>query len=317
MFVRRYAPIAGIIGAALLTSISGVAAVAATPAHVRVFQLNMCMWGSNIYNPAHPADSCFPNQFHPGDAGYEPAETQMAEAKRQSVISRVRDFQPDAVTISEGCRADVVAIAAGLRNLGLPYAYQAFETGRGNGASGYGTAARQCTVGRGDSVNAILVKGTSGSVTAGYFEAGPSYYGYRSFVCAVLGSGVRVCTAHLSLTTQNDGGYYHNPAECSVLRTLLDQSTYPTVFAGDVNRKAANQHCAPDRYWGLKDLDWAAGDRTPQSGLQHIYYSRQFTRDSCGEVHVVGHTDHKGFLLDLVATSQPSAGKDCGIREIR
>lgn len=75
------------------------------------------------------------------------------------------------------------------------------------------------------------------------------------------------------LLTQTEANIQHNAVECGVLRSMLDASTYLPVFAGDVNRKPAGDHCAPARYYGLKDIEWSSTDRTATSGLQHIYWS--------------------------------------------
>jgi hypothetical protein len=281
--------------------------------------MNMCMWGAKYYvkTSGSGADTCFPDPYVWKDgsgklhfeAGYTEAEESVAAEKRQTVINHVTKFEPDAVTIAEACKDDLHQIVVALRASGLNYTFISFETGRGSGSEG-----RKCSAGRGLAVNGIIAHGfQSGSKEAAYFET----HGYRSWVCGRVTSGVRVCTAHLSLPGQDWGGYYHQPIECAKLRDELASTNAPTVFGGDVNMNEPAQNCAPGTFWGLQDLELDPKDRTPQSGLQHVYYSPHFSRgETCGEVHVVKHTDHKGLLLDLVGVPAPTQGKACAWRDV-
>lgn len=291
----------------------------AAPQQLRIYQLNMCMWGAKYYVKDNQtgADTCFPDPYVSQDAngklhyksGYTAKEQSIAALKRQSVVDQVTDTQPDAVTVNETCKGDVEKIVTALRADGLDYTFKSYEAGRGTGSE-----PRPCSVDRGPTVNAIIAHGfVAGSKQGGYFETG----GYRSWVCAKLPSDVRICNAHLSLAKQDWGGVYHQPIECAILRDNLASTSEPTVFAGDVNMKGHRQNCAPASFWGLRDLDYNPSDRTPRSGVQHIYYSPDFTRGStCGHARTVANTDHKGFLLDLEHVSTRTRGKACTWRDV-
>lgn len=294
-------------------------APATAPANFSVYQMNMCMWGAKYYVKAGQtgADTCFPDPYVSKDSngdllyasGYTDTEKEIAAAKRSSIISQVERFTPDAVTLNEACKGDMESVVTALRADGLNYTFKSFEVGRGRGS-----APRPCSVDRGDAVNGIIAHGfVSDSKQAAYFETD----GYRSWVCATVNSGVRVCTAHLSLAAEKWGGYYHQPIECAELRDNLASTSTPTVFAGDVNMKGSRENCAPSAFWGLKDIEYDAADRNGLSGLQHIYYSPDFTRaDSCGQMHIVAHTDHKGFLLDLQGVPTRTRGAACDWRDV-
>lgn len=301
------------------TASTGTVSPAAAPSAFRAYQMNMCMWGAQYYvkDGDTGADTCYPDPYVSKDSdgtlhygsGYTAAEQEIASEKDQSIVDQIEKFTPDAVTVNEACKNDMESVVTALRAAGYSYTFLSYETGRGSGSQ-----ARQCSVGRGDSVNAIIAHGfVSGSKQAGYFEAD----GYRSWVCAQVTSGVRVCTAHLSLASEDWGGYYHQPIECAELRDSLASAGGPTVFGGDVNMNGSKQNCAPSGFWGLKDVETDEDNRTSESGLQHIYYSPDFTRgQSCGQIHVVEDTDHKGFLLDLEATSTRTEGNACTWRNV-
>ncbi|WP_165978560.1 endonuclease/exonuclease/phosphatase family protein [Actinomadura darangshiensis] len=297
----------------------GQAAAAAPPSTYRGYQMNMCMWGARYYVKAggNGKDTCFPDPHVWKDgagtlhfeSGYTATEKSVAEQKRQTVIDHVKKFGPDAVTINEACKNDLEGIVTALRAAGLSYTFISYEVGRGTGSK-----ARQCSAGRGAAVNGIIAHGfQADSKQAGYFET----HGYRSWVCGVITSGMRVCTAHLSLPGQDWGGRVHQPIECARLRDELASTGGPVVFSGDVNMKGHKHNCAPSTFWGLRDLDVKESDRTAQSGLQHIYYSPGYTRgQTCGEVHHVLHTDHKGFLIDLKSVPTRTRGMACTWRDV-
>lgn len=304
-------------GGATPASASHYQVAPAAGAKTRVLQMNMCMWGAKFYYKPGKAN-CFPDPYYSEDAsgnpvfehGYTAREKLVAGWKRQAVVNEILKLNPDVVTINEACQSDIDAVVATLQLKGASYESEPYEVGRGS-ADG----PRHCSVDRGAAVNVVLARALeSGSVSHGYFETG----GYRSWVCvrAVWGDE-RVCTAHLSLAGQDWGGRSdHQAIECRELRTVLaDDPGHPTIFAGDTNMKSGN--CAPSGFWGLHDVDVKPADRTPQSGLQHIYYSDDFSRRSgCGEMHVVPHTDHKGFMLDLYPVSSPTRGKACTWRDV-
>lgn len=248
---------------------------------ITVEQTNMCMWGSTMTLP------CFPNPHEEGDPGWEEAELDIAQRKRESLITQYERHLPDVITVSEGCLSDLEFVADAI---GYQLRYQ--ETG-----GGADDLPRQCTVDRGAGVNAILAAEFTGEGPQGYFEEA----GHRSYICAQVSTAewdsVRVCTSHLSLPSQDD----HQEIECEILRDeILDASDGFVIFAGDVNMKGANQNCAPDRFHGLKNTEKNPDQVTPQSGLQHIYYSANgFWRQSCAWSYAVADTDHRGFLLEL------------------
>lgn len=260
------------------------------PGIITIEQLNMCMWGSR------ETEDCFPND---GEPNWTEAERETAAQKRAAMIEEITDHIPDLVTVSEGCLDDLREVADAI---GYELAYQ--DTGGGTD-----DVPRACTVDRGIGVNAILAKDITGTGPQGYFEDP----GWRSYLCAQVSTdewdSVRVCTAHLSLKSQGD----RQAIECAMLRDeILDPSPGYTLFAGDVNMSGANENCAPDRFHGLKNLERTADDQAenPRDGLQHIYYSAGFWRQSCAWSYSVEHTDHEGFLLEL-GTSPPDEYGRC------
>lgn len=270
------------------------------PGIITIEQLNMCMWGSE------QTPGCFSNPYQPTDSRWRAAELRTATQKRSSVVTQFNRHDPDVVTVSEGCLGDLQDVA---ETVGYELAY--VSTGGGTDHK-----PRECSVGRGIGVNAILARDITGPGPRGYFQDP----GWRSYLCAQVStsewSSVRVCTAHLSLKTQGD----RQQIECAHLRDqVLDASPGSVLFAGDVNMSGANQHCAPSRFHGIKDLAWSAEDREASKvdGLQHIYYSANgFWRQSCGWAYTVEHTDHPGFLLEL-GKEAPDRDLRCGIRNIR
>lgn len=261
------------------------------PGIITVQQVNMCMWGSR------ETPGCFANPYQRGEPGWERAERATAAKKRDSVVTQYERHIPDVFTVSEGCRDDLKSVADTI-------GYQIRYVDTGDGTDG---KPRQCTVDRGPAVNAILAKTFTDDGPKGYFED----QGYRSYVCAQVSTtewkSVRVCTAHLSLGSQGD----HREIECGKLRNILDDSDGYVIFAGDVNMKRDDRHCAPTRFHGLKNTEHDPDDNTALSGLEHIYYSANgFWRQSCGWSYQVGHTDHRGFLLEL-GKSKPDDRGDC------
>ncbi|MCP2337643.1 hypothetical protein [Actinomadura rupiterrae] len=290
-----------------------LAGSAQVPAAFRVFQTNMCMWGPDSSGP------CFPK-------GSNAALAKTAEAKRASLVSQIEHWKPDAVTVNEGCSGDIAEVVRRLRKAG--YDYTSVDQEAGAADSGH---PRPCwsSSARGHSDNAIIARGLDASSrTGGYFEPvakGSVFQHNRSWLCARV-KGVRVCTAHLALADQDTngkapGGTLLQLRECAYVRDklLAPYKAGATVFAGDTNisYRRAKAHCAPTGYWGLHDME-TNGKYSGVSGLQHIYYSGGLTRaNSCGEMHVVAHTDHKGFLLDLHPVKTPTRGASCTWRDIR
>jgi hypothetical protein len=291
----------GVLGASLLVANAAGATTnpdqKSGPGIITVEQLNMCMWGSDR------TPDCFPNSQDPtsNPVGWTEAEKGMARAKRESIEVQIGRHEPDVVTVDEGCLGDLTQVAAD-----TGYELVSYETGRG----------RECTAGRGISVNAILSRTVDSTGPSGYFPSSGGTQSYRSYVCAHVHTAdfptpLRICAAHLSLSNQ---ATYQS--DCTALRNVLDQGPAGefSVFAGDVNRGRSDPtNCAPSRFHGLKDRLYSGTSST--DGLQHIYYSANgLWRGTCGWAYSVDDTDHDGFLLEL---SDHSLGTgDCGKREI-
>ena len=222
------------------------------------------------------------------------------------------------MTVNEACSADMDAVAKA-----TGYRRYYFQTGSAppHAAS---NRPRVCTVGRGYSVNAVLARTITAGGPHGYFAvAGGSY---RSYVCAQVSTSewksVRVCTAHLSLGSQANrslGAGKLQQAECTILnRDVLNKSAGYVLFAGDLNRSGRNQNCAPSRFHGLKDAKYGSARSITHDGLQHIYYSAGFWRQTCGWAYTVDSTDdHKGFLLELGKQGAAIVGVVRGARDPR
>lgn len=296
MFPRLISLAAAVAALSLPTALAmptAVGAPAPAPAEgsgvITVEQLNMCMWGSV------ETAFCYPNGRTKGTAAWTTEERRVARLKRDAVITQFRRHTPDVITVNEGCLGDLRTVASAI---GYELAYQ--DTG-----SGTDHKPRNCTAGRGIGVNAILARSVRSTGPAGYYEEP----GYRSYLCAGVSTqawpSVRVCTSHLSLKSQGAG---RQARECASLRSTLAASREPTVFAGDVNM-LGTQNCVPSGFHGLRDRESTAAGRAanPTDGLQHIYYGPGFWRQSCGWSYSVGHTDHKGFLLEL-GTRAPAGG---------
>lgn len=320
-----------IITAALALLLSGVAPAAAAPVAFRILQVNMCMTGSphyvrdNVKNGRSGAVTCFPNGYVSKDehgkihykTGYTAREKTIAEEKRLGLITQITANAPSAVTINEACTGDLATIVSTLRTAGLPYSYSSAAVG------GEGKWPLPCSVGRGYAVNAIISSNgfVAGSKRYAYFEHG----GARSWLCARVKSGVqlssrgvRVCTTHLSGPSSHWGGHAHQPVECAAMRAVLKRTGTATVFGGDTNMNAPKKNCAPAKWWGLQDTELVNGLRNPLTGLQHVYYTPDLTRGpTCGSVHKVLTTDHKAFLVTLLAAPTRTQGLPCAYRDVR
>lgn len=287
---------------------------AAPPSSFRVFQTNMCMWGTKYYLHADKehegeqgTDTCFPNRYvSVKDSkiqyadGWEAEERTIGGQKRQSMVDVLNTYQPDAMTVNEGCEEDIAAVAQA-----TGYTYQKVDLGGGQG--------RQCTPNgeRGVAVNAVLAKRFQNATPeGGYFQSG----GARAWMCSMV-EDVRMCTAHLSLPSQGP-----QPAECNILRARLrDRSARPTIFAGDTNYNHTydKTNCMPTGFYGLQDIEYQQKPNA-QSGMQQIYYSDDLTRnDTCGHMPEVAHTDHQGFWIDLHPAASPTRGAACTWRDVR
>lgn len=272
------------------------------PGILTVEQTNMCMWGSDTNGR-----SCFGNRVEPapssplhegGDrfAGWRHAERAVAARKRGALVTQFARHDPDVVTVNEGCLDDLRAVAHAVH---YELRYQP------TGIDGHGKRPRQCSVGRGGGVNAILARRVTGPGPSGYFAERGHLTPTRTFLCAQVSThewhSVRICTAHLATGGRPSSRAY----ECAQLRTLLSTSHGPVVFAGDVNMSGSGRNCAPAGYYGLKDRENSAAGRRRfrANGVQQIYYTAGvFHRQSCGWAYRVGPTDHTGFLLELGAS---------------
>jgi endonuclease/exonuclease/phosphatase family metal-dependent hydrolase len=194
----------------------------------------------------------------------------------EEAVARIREAQPDAVTLNEVCRRDVARVA---RRTGYHLRFTRVI---------YGGRRLRCVRpgGRGLFGNAVLtqaaIEGTDDHDFKG--QAGPER---RRWLCVTTRVDVDVCTAHLN--TRSSIEVAGNDAQCVELAALLARraSARTVIFGGDVNRR---RDCAPDGVWTRTD---GSADQAP--GLQHVYGSGTL-RSPSAEVVPAKHTDHD-FLL--------------------
>jgi endonuclease/exonuclease/phosphatase family metal-dependent hydrolase len=180
-------------------------------------------------------------------------------------VDRIRAAHPEAVTLNEACRKDVVRIA---RRTGYHVRFTRVL---------YRDARLGCVNpgGRGLFGNAILTKAAITSTTSHDFEtqAGPER---RRWLCVGTRAEIDVCTAHLNTRSQ-----------CDELKSLLTRHT-TVIFGGDVN---GHRPCAPKRMWIRTDR---SADQAP--GLQHVYGSATL-KSPRAHVEPATHTDHDILLV--------------------
>jgi endonuclease/exonuclease/phosphatase family metal-dependent hydrolase len=186
-------------------------------------------------------------------------------------IALIHRRRPDAVTLNESCRGDVVRIA---RETGYHLRFSRVV---------YRGDRLRCAHprGRGRFGDAVL---TRSPVTRTENHAFRTQQGLerRRWLC-VATAAVNVCTAHLN--TRASAERSGNDAQCRELRAIL-AARAPVVFAGDVNRRPS---CAPRGFWTRTD---AAARQAP--GLQHAYGT---LRSPTAAVLPAAHTDHDVLLV--------------------
>jgi endonuclease/exonuclease/phosphatase family metal-dependent hydrolase len=191
--------------------------------------------------------------------------------------ARIRDLDPDAVTVNEACRDDAGELAD---RTGYTLTFAVVD---------YGGGPLPCIQpgGRGVFGIAVLTRDMVRTSHDGPFatQADPEE---RRWLCATTPREVTVCTAHLS-TRSSAYERSANDAACRELRRVLAgyQAAGTTVFGGDLNR---HDSCAPAAMWAVRDN---AAAQSP--GVQHIYGSRTLGRPSVS-VAAATYTDHD-FLI--------------------
>ena len=238
---------------------------------VLVLVLSGCSRSSETAPPSGSAFTVMQmNLCLSGLAGcYDPAVVDEA-------VTRIREAHPDAVTLSEVCRADVARIAREtryhLRFTRVLYAGERLRCVRPGGRGLFGVA--------------VLTEAAVESTNSRDFEAqsGPER---RRWLCATTRAEVDVCTAHLN--TRSAVEVEGNDGQCAELAALLARASSPVVvFGGDVNRRRT---CAPDGAWTRTD---ASASQAP--GLQHVY-GNDALREPSAEVIPAEHSDHDLLLV--------------------
>jgi hypothetical protein len=195
----------------------------------------------------------------------------------EEAVARIRQARPDAVTLNEICRSDVVRIA---RQTGYHLRFSRVI---------YGGELLRCVRpgGRGLFGDAVLTVAGIESADGQDFEgqAGPER---RRWLCVTTRGDVDVCTAHLN--TRSAIEVAGNDAQCAELEALLARraAARTVIFGGDVNRRRS---CAPDGVWTRAD---SSADQA--AGIQHVYGSRALRSPSV-EVMPAAHTDHDVLLV--------------------
>lgn len=188
-------------------------------------------------------------------------------------VGRIKANHADAVTLNEACSEDVARIA---KRTGYS---SRFATVIYNGAP----LACKTPEGRGFFGNAVLTKDRiRASEDAPYSVF--SGVEQRRWLCVTTVRGTDVCTSHLSTDGEAVGST--NSVQCAELSQILAHRGRPTVFAGDVNRKAS---CAPKGFWTVTD---EAGVQSP--GIQHAYGN--LARPTV-EVEHTTYTDHDAMVV--------------------
>ncbi len=190
----------------------------------------------------------------------------------EEAVARIRDTQPDAVTLNETCRGDVAQIA---RRTGYHLRFSTVTV------SGKPLACVRPS-GRGRFGDAVLTKAAVESSESHDFEAQAGSE-WRRWLCVTTRAGVDVCTAHLATRSAA------TDAQCTELAARLERraATRTVIFGGDVNRTRA---CAPKRAWTRND---GSADQAP--GLQSASGIGALHSPSA-EVLPARHTDHD-FLV--------------------
>jgi putative hemolysin len=193
----------------------------------------------------------------------------------QEAVARIRDAQPDAVTLNETCRRDVSRIA---RQTGYHLRFSTVTV------SGTPLACVR-PGGRGDFGDAVLTKAAIQSTGSQDFNAQAGTE-WRRWLCVTTRAGVDVCTAHLA--TRSAPAV--NDAQCAELTALLARraAIRTVIFGGDVNTSST---CAPESAWTRAD---GAAGQAP--GLQGVYGTGTLGSPSA-QVLPATHTDHDVLLV--------------------
>lgn len=200
----------------------------------------------------------------------------------EEALARIRDADPDAVTLNETCRADVARIArrAGyhLRFSMVTLAGKPLRCVRPGGRGTFG--------------DAVLTKAPIARSDSHDFEAQAGSE-WRRWLCVTTRDGIDVCTAHLATRASTEVAA--NDAQCAELAAVLAQRavTRTVIFGGDVNRSRA---CDSDRAWTRSD---GAAEQAP--GLQSVS-GHGALRAPSAQVLPAAHTDHDVLLVDAHLT---------------
>jgi endonuclease/exonuclease/phosphatase family metal-dependent hydrolase len=219
-----------------------------------LMQMNLCLSG---------VAGCYGKVAYP--AGVEDA------------VARIRGAHPDAVTLNEACRNDVVSIA---HRAGYHVRFSRVI---------YGGKPRPCVKpgGRGLFGDAVLTKAGIESADSRAFKAQAGIE-RRQWLCVTSRIDIDICTAHLN--TRSNVEVAGNDAQCGELTALLAgrAAARTVIFGGDVNRRPS---CAPDGFWIRTD-----GSAGQAPGLQQVYGTRAF-RSPSAKVMPAEHTDHDVLLV--------------------
>jgi endonuclease/exonuclease/phosphatase family metal-dependent hydrolase len=195
----------------------------------------------------------------------------------EEAVAQITDAHPDAVTLNETCRGDVVRIA---RRTGYHLRVSSVT------ASGEPLSCVR-PGGRGRFGDAVLTKAAvEGSDSHDFAAQAGSEW--RRWLCVTTRARVDVCTAHLVVRSATEAAV--NDAQCAELAAILERRavTRTVIFGGDVNGSRA---CAPDRAWTRAD---GSADQAP--GLQSVYGSGAL-RSPAAQVLPATHTDHDVLLV--------------------
>jgi len=199
--------------------------------------------------------------------------------------TRIRTLAPDAVTVTEGCRRDVVGMA---RQLGYRVRFARII---------YAGSRLSCVdpSGRGLFGDAVLTRSPIVGFETRAFTA-QGELEERRWLCATTRSRLDVCTAHLEVPS-SDLATAARDAQCAELADVLaTRASGTVVFGGDLNRRGS---CAPPGAWTLTD---SAAQQDP--GIQHGYGGGDLVGPT-SEVVPMQHSDHD--LLVVRATLSPDA----------
>jgi endonuclease/exonuclease/phosphatase family metal-dependent hydrolase len=191
--------------------------------------------------------------------------------------ARIREAQPDAVTLNEACSSDAALIARRTR-YHLRFSVVI-----------YGGTRLRCVhpSGRGVFGDAVLTRTAIKSSQSQAFaaQAGPER---RRWLCVSTRVGVEVCTAHLASHDPEEAAA--NEPQCAELSALLARraAVGTVIFGGDVNRRSS---CAPHGFWVRTDR-YAHQD----PGRQHVYGSGALLSPTA-QVAPAAHTDHDVLLV--------------------